>query len=577
MSLTPISKTEYGSYLRNSTSSMRKFVTKLDRKGAILPVLLLEATVTGGRTYQAYKRDGFVEARERVTEESLGAVFWLFGATMAGKLFDKLGQKFLSIPENMPDVGVDSARSPFKNYIAKMAGKIKHSPEYLANFAVGKTIASIITACLFIGYVVPKVNQGITKHIFGKMNKKDPNHEKAPDPYKNKLTLKDARAIFSAKGISINAVENFKGQHKNTTQSGNVSQPSFKGNADAMLRIVQNFEENDVWKLLGTDVGTVSGRTINARNNDERVEIVFRDVASIPFYCFTMPAIVAFMNKKDTFKGLNTKLNPMSAMEVHNNMVEKMAAAGYKEMSVEQFRKLALGDDKNFNKLYEKIFPKQAEAEPKKLFGIFNRKPEKVYRTINLEEFNNIINTNAKDMENPDLIKELAQKMSGLQSEKLNPKTKAFEKILTESQVEDVLKGGWARDPEFMKNVLNNIFEDKLIDINNPKSVAKKTNPLSNPYKYISMNDIEANRAKVLGYVEAIAKDAESKKSNVTFESMLKMNKRNMNKNGIFMALAMGVSALFLSTIIPKIQYYITFLRTGKNSFPGTENLEQKK
>ena len=43
------------------------------------------------------------------------------------------------------------------------------------------------------------------------------------------------------------------------------------------------------------------------------------------------------------------------------------------------------------------------------------------------------------------------------------------------------------------------------------------------------------------------------------------------------MALAMGVSALFLSTIIPKIQYYITFLRTGKNSFPGTENLEQKK
>jgi len=70
MSLTPISKTEYGSYLRNSTSSMRKFVTKLDRKGAILPVLLLEATVTGGRTYQAYKRDGFVEARERVTEET---------------------------------------------------------------------------------------------------------------------------------------------------------------------------------------------------------------------------------------------------------------------------------------------------------------------------------------------------------------------------------------------------------------------------------------------------------------------------------------------------------------------------
>ena len=58
---------------------------------------------------------------------------------------------------------------------------------------------------------------------------------------------------------------------------------------------------------------------------------------------------------------------------------------------------------------------------------------------------------------------------------------------------------------------------------------------------------------------------------------MLKMNKRNMAKSGLFMLLAMGVSSLFLSTIIPKVQYYITYLRTGKNSFPGTENITQNK
>ena len=56
---------------------------------------------------------------------------------------------------------------------------------------------------------------------------------------------------------------------------------------------------------------------------------------------------------------------------------------------------------------------------------------------------------------------------------------------------------------------------------------------------------------------------------------MLKMNKRNYSKYGLFMGLGMGVSALFLSTIIPKVQYYITYLRTGKNSFPGTENLQE--
>ena len=127
-----IDPSTYTNYLIKKASPLRKFVTKLDRKGAVLPVVLLEATVTGGRTYQAYKRDGFVEARERATEESLGAIFWLFGAAMAGALFDKIGQKFMKIPKDMPAVGVDEVRTPFKNYINKMASKLKVSPEYLA-------------------------------------------------------------------------------------------------------------------------------------------------------------------------------------------------------------------------------------------------------------------------------------------------------------------------------------------------------------------------------------------------------------------------------------------------------------
>ena len=85
-----INPTNLSKYIINKPSAMRRFVTSLDKSGAILPVLLLEGTVTGGRTYQAYKRDGFVEARERVTEESLGAIFWLFGATLFGKLFANL-------------------------------------------------------------------------------------------------------------------------------------------------------------------------------------------------------------------------------------------------------------------------------------------------------------------------------------------------------------------------------------------------------------------------------------------------------------------------------------------------------
>lgn len=580
-------------FLIQKASPMRKFITKLDKSGAILPVVLLEATVTGGRTYQAYKRDGFVEARERVTEESLGAVFWLFGATMFGKVFDKVGQKFFKMPKKNPDVGRDIARSSFENYIERAAKLMKLSPEAketlksnLAKFSIGKTAASLVMACLFIGYVVPKLNQAITKNLFGKMNQADPKHEKAPDPYKNKLTLKDARALFSAKGVSINAVENFKAGSGNglnydaaaqaTNTVGSKAHTSFKGGADSLLRIVQNFEENAVWKLMGTDVGTVTGRTANARNNDERVEIMFRDISSIYFYCFSMPAIVAFMNKKDSFGGLNTKLNPISAMEVHNKLIQEVANAGVAEIDkkgavknikipLNDFKEMALGKDLD-KELYNKIFtPEPAQAPKKVFFGLFTKKQEPAKRIIKLDDFISKIEEFAPQGQKENL-KELGRKMSEMmQPERYFPEEKLSAKILTESQVEDVLRGGSIRKPEVMGEILNNIFGSKK----NPK-------PLTMRHKYISLSTIEDRRQRILGYVEAIIKDAE-KTGEVTAKRMLELNSRNKIRNGLFMGLAMGVSALFLSTIIPKIQYYITFLRTGKNSFPGTENFEQKK
>ena len=582
----------YNKYLINKTSAARSFVTKLNKDGAILPVVLLEATVTGGRTYQAYKRDGFVEARERVTEESLGAIFWLFGATMAAALFDKIGQKFLKIPKNMPDVGRDKIRGPFNNFVNKVASVLNLSAAQkdavktnLARFSVGKTAASLVTACLFIGYVVPKLNQAITKHLFGKMSQKDPNHEKAPDPRINKLTIKDARAIFSAKGISINAVENFKASNsslKNPAGLSKNSTPSFGLGADSMLRIVQNFQTNDVWKLLGTDVGTVTGRTANARNKDERIEILFRDVSSIYFYCFSMPAIVAFMNKKDTFKGLNTKLNPMSAMEVHNHMVKRMAESGFDKMQPESFKNMMLGNELNDveKDLLKKAFPNQKPASTKKVFfGLFNKKVPAVYDSTTLENFEKIVDDYIKDPQRAENIKINARAMSKLQP------LKEGVAMITATQAEDAMRGGEVRTPAFMQKVLNHAFEDFIVKPENydeagnviKKGAKKLTNPLTDSYRYISQSQIEGTRKQVIDYVKAIVEEAKSKGKNVDFELMTKMNKRNMTKSGLFMGLAMGVSSLFLSTIIPKIQYYITYLRTGKNSFPGTESLTQNK
>lgn len=571
-------------FLITKASPLRKFVTQLDKSGAILPVVLLEGTVTGGRTYQAYQRDGFVEARERVTEESLAAIFWLFGATMFGKLLDKLSQTFLKTPSKMPAVGRDEIRTPFNNFIDNMAKKLNMTDSlkeakktFLARFSVGKTFTSLAIACLFIGYVVPKLNQAITKYIFGRMDKNDSNKTKTVDSYK-KLTLKDARSIFSAKDVSINAVENFKASKGNGLYFEGNKMPSFKASSDALLRIVQNFEENAVWKLLGTDVGTVTGRTLNARNNDERVEIMFRDISSIYFYCFSMPHIVDFMNGKDVFKGKNTRLNPMSAMETHNHLINSMARKGMNEtVKLSEFKEFALGKEIN-NEIIDKIFGEQQQIKPKKyLFGLIKKEQTPPVRTVTLDAFESKIDE--LFAENPaerDKIKTLGRKMSQL----MQPKKQGV-RMITDSQAIDILKGGAVREPEFMAQVLNNMHKETNAFTNFCRKLVGKRptipnqRPLADPYRYISQNTIESQRQQILNYVEAIIQDAE-KTGEVTAERMLELNKRNMRRSGLFMAVAMGVSALFLSTIIPKIQYYITYLRTGKNSFPGIENIQNQ-
>lgn len=551
-------------------SNARKFVTSLGKTGAILPVVILEATVTGGRTYQAYQRDGFVEARERVTEESLAAVFWLFGATMFGKLFDVVGKKLLKLPKEHFDVGKDNVRKPFNNMILEHAKDPKYNKDILAKFKFGKIITSLLAACAFIGYVVPKMNQAITTNFFS--NKIEP---------QRKLTPSEAKIYehFHHKAnISINSVQNFKSatrfgqttyEQQKTLQKNQT--PSFKG-AEFFTRVAQNFEQNAVYKLLGTDVGTVTGRTVNARNDDERVEILFRDISSIYFYCFSTAAILNFLNNKDVFKGSNTRLNPDSAMQVHNSLINKMDALKKSEMSVEEFKKFALGEENLDKNLYEKFFPTKAEEPPKKVFfGLFSKKPKKEYRIINLEEYNKIVESNITDKTRASQLKELGMQMSGLQPEQRIAQGDSFrlQKILTESQVEDILRGGEIRKPEFMKNILGNIYKSK----SNP-------NRLTDPYTYIQQSEIESSRQQILDYVDSIAQKAKNEsKTKVDMESMLKINKRNLNRNGLYMGAGMVVSALFLSTIIPKLQYWITKMRTGKDGFPGIENMraEQQK
>ena len=566
-------------------SKSRNFITSLRKPGVILPVILLESTVTLGRTYQAYQRDGFVEARERVTEESLAAIFWLFGATIFGKLIQTIGQKFMHMPKTDIDVGHDKVRQPFKNFVLDNLGNKYFDEKRLASFYFGKVILSLIAACAFIGFVVPKVNQAITKYIFqhGKVN--DNKQQQQPQKPAVKTDLKAAKPMIitnaahkntqamKAQNVSINSVNEFKAKE-------NKQNPSFGVSAAALTQIIQKFDENAIYKLLGTDVGTVGGRTINARNKDERVEILFRDLVSIIFYCFSTDWIFGLLNKHDKFNGLNTVLNPTTSAEVHNYLLEKMKEAGKTSMGAEEFEKFALGkaelsaEDKV---LYEKLFPPKPAPARKKLFGIFEIKsdkwaqrlkliPEPEVGVISVERYKELIKDNVTDESKAQKLIQLGEKMSELQPEKTKfnkiTRERSTYRVITSSQVEDIFKGGVARDAGFMKTTLNNIFKSK-----------GHPNRLTEKYQYISQNSIEGERKNIFNYIKSLVQMAES--GEVNWETMLKANKRNMSRNGLYMGVAMGISALFLSTIIPKVQYLITKIRTGQDKFPGTVDLSK--
>src|SRR5574344_1269566 len=111
----------------------RNFVKQMASSG-FLPVIALEAFVESGRTYQAYKRGGFDEARERITEEFSGAVFWMGGVAGLNWVFEKLGQKLLKLPKINVSIARDSDRDEeFISLNTLMIQKLLKQNEVLEN------------------------------------------------------------------------------------------------------------------------------------------------------------------------------------------------------------------------------------------------------------------------------------------------------------------------------------------------------------------------------------------------------------------------------------------------------------
>ena len=100
---------------------------------------------------------------------------------------------------------------------------------------------------------------------------------------------------------------------------------------------------------------------------------------------------------------------------------------------------------------------------------------------------------------------------------------------------------------------------------------------LTDTNRFIPRKEIEGSIDDIKAYGQSILEYA--KKYNlteITPETMLKVNKRNLNRRISFVAAGFLTAAAFLSTIIPKVQYYITKMKTGSDSFPGAREFENE-
>ncbi len=471
----------------------------------VVSTLALEVPCDAGRSINAYKRGGLPEFRERITDDVVSAFFWIKGVDIFNALGDFIGRHFLKLPETDYSVSKDALRTPLDNLVdaqVKLNSLTQENAKKIeaefSSFKFAKLLASSLLTVGFMGFLLPKINQFITKKMYYLGSKEKQKKEKKQPAYGRNI-----------KSISF---EDFDKKISNKPYA------SFKGNNLALYAHL--LENNPICKMLVSDAGMTGGRYLTARNKDEGREYLFRDITSGFFYYASVPLIYKGFEKLAKSSKI-TSIDAVSAENIHKNVLNRLKDSGGK-MTSDEFRK--------------------------KTIGVLNEKSKEILDKIPFK--NDVISLNELTGYMP---RELIKKAGEMA--KLQPEQASKGAVLTKQQVADVLKNGSINTPEFMQSIYTKRFGK---------------NKLTNPYKFIPMKQITSFRDDIDSYVEKIIETAEKKNGGIVNEAVVNsVNKKSFALSFLFRAVAIGVSALALGVVIPKVQYAITAKRTGSNEAPG--------
>ena len=151
----------------------------------------------------------------------------------------------------------------------------------------------------------------------------------------------------------------------------------------------------------------------------------------------------------------------------------------------------------------------------------------------------------------------------------LQPKL-AGKAVIAEHQIKYVFADGAITMPEFLKNIFRCSTSDQNL------FTGKVSEPaFDKELRFISKDTFIRKQKEIEDYVNSVLKKAKGK--DITKDLLNKVCRENYIKNSFNWGLGFAISAAFLSTFIPKIQYWITRKATGSNEFPGTADYSNEK
>lgn len=245
------------------SNGVESFFLNTSKTGA-MSIVPLESSVLVGRSERAYKRDGWLELQERLTEEMAAAVVWLFGVGFLQNQFEKVANRgknqhlSTNIAWNKPWKSATTIDLTAQQMFAKHQGEINS----LLGLKGARWVFSVGTALALVGYFIPKGNQVKTNMILSYLERRkrssegsnvqfgDPNNQNQPNgshsvsgqatpPSRTNLPSRSLmpRLPLTVSGLMPGAT----GFHTGTPTSGNVNTKGSNPNQATRLPIATQF------------------------------------------------------------------------------------------------------------------------------------------------------------------------------------------------------------------------------------------------------------------------------------------------------------------------------------------------